>query len=176
LGATVRHQFAEEGFVYELEGPFELLSQPQLPFNGQEREPAAIERSDDSFAACRVLVVEDEALVALQLQGDLEQDGHKVVGPARSLKDGLLLASREEFDAALVDVSLGRDTSAPIADQLLARNIPFAFATGYSDTAMLPDHLRDVPKLSKPYALAEIRGVLSSLIGQRKTATPAAHD
>jgi hypothetical protein len=100
----------------------------------------------------------------LQLQGDLEDDGHEVVGPARSLKDGLALAAEESIDAALVDVSLGRETSAPIADQLLARKIPFAFATGYSDAAMLPEHLRNIPKLSKPYVIKEIRHVLASLM------------
>ena len=53
--------------------------------------------------------------------------------------DGIRLASKEEIDAALLDVRLGRETSAQIADQLLTRNIPFAFATGYSDSITLPD-------------------------------------
>jgi CheY-like chemotaxis protein len=97
----------------------------------------------------------------------LEQCGYHVVGPARSLKHGLLLATQERFDAALVDISLGRDTSAAIADQLLARNIPFAFATGYSEAAMLPQHLQEVPKLSKPYGTKEIRDTLSRLIPQK---------
>jgi two-component SAPR family response regulator len=111
-----------------------------------------------------VLVVEDEALVALQLQSDLERHGCHVVGPARSLKHGLLLAARERLDAAFVDISLGRDTSAAIADQLLARNIPFVFATGYSEAAMLPEHLRAIPKLSKPYRANEIHDALVRLI------------
>jgi hypothetical protein len=80
-----------------------------------------------------------------------------------------MLASYEEIDAALLDVSLGRETSAAIADQLLARNIPFAFATGYSDGVMLPEHLREVPKLSKPYVIENIRDILDSLIGQVDT-------
>ena len=116
---------------------------------------------------CRILVVEDEALVALQLQNDLEQHGYHVVGPARSLKHGLLLAAQERLDAAFVDISLGRDTSAAIADQLLARDIPFVFATGYSETAMLPEHLREIPKLSKPYGTKEICDALGRLIPQK---------
>jgi DNA-binding NtrC family response regulator len=114
-----------------------------------------------------VLVVEDEALVALQLQNDLQQAGHHIVGPARSLKHGLMLASQEHIDAALLDVRLGRETSAAIADLLLARNIPFAFATGYSDCALLPEHLRETPKLSKPYMIKELSRVVDSLIGDR---------
>ena len=53
------------------------------------------------------------------------------------------------------------------ADLLLARNIPFAFATGYSDCALLPEHLRETPKLSKPYMIKELRRVVDSLIGDR---------
>ena len=117
--------------------------------------------------------------MALQLQHDLEQCGYRVVGPARSLKHGLLLAGQEDIDAALIDISLGRETSAAIADKLMARNIPFVFATGYSEAAMLPEHLREIPKLSKPYVAREMHDVLSRLVpqgGQRAKASPAAMD
>jgi len=76
-----------------------------------------------------------------------------------------MLASQEHIDAALLDVRLGQETSAAIAEQLLARAIPFAFTTGYADSVMLPDHLRNIPKLSKPYVGGEIVKVLNSLIG-----------
>ena len=85
---------------------------------------------------------------------------------------GVSLALHEDIDAALVDVSLGRETSTPIADQLLARNIPFAFATGYSDGTMLPERLRKVPRLSKPYALEEVRRLVQSLVAKAKTKRP----
>ena len=84
--------------------------------------------------ASRILVVEDEALVALQLQNDLRRPAIMLSGRrGPSSMDDVGLA--RTIDAALLDVSLGRETSAAIADQLLARNIPFAFATGYSDGA-----------------------------------------
>ena len=102
--------------------------------------------------------------MALQLQADLESVGHTVVGPARSLQAGLSLAKDETIDLALVDVSLGRDTSAPIADELIARKVPFAFVTGYSDTAVLPEHLRKMPRLSKPYVLADVRRIIARLL------------
>jgi len=128
-----------------------------VPFRPAEAAEAAAPGS-------RILVIEDEALVALQLQADLESAGHKVVGPARSLKAGMSLVDREEIDVALVDVSLGRETSAPIADRLLARNVPFAFVTGYSDTSMLPEHLRAMPRLIKPYGLADVQRILAGLL------------
>ena len=92
--------------------------------------------------------------------------GYRVVGPARSLKHGLLLAAQEGIDAALVDVSLGRETSAPIADQLLARNIPFAFATGYSGPAMLPEHLRADPGSASPMLWPTCSALVESLVAK----------
>jgi len=172
LGAIANSDFRAEGFVYTLQGPFELV-QPGatvLPFGGSTHKAtlaSAKSKSGNGPEPCRILVVEDEALVALQLQNDLEQHGCHVVGPARSLKHGLLLAAQERLDAAFVDISLGRDTSAAIADQLLAREIPFVFATGYSETAMLPEHLREIPKLSKPYGTKEICDALGRLIPQK---------
>ena len=159
--------FQAEGLVYTLQGPFEMqqsASGPAYEPDRREEEPEEAAEAPAKGEGRRILVVEDEALVALQLQQDLESDGHHVVGPARCLEDGISLALNEDIDAALVDVSLGRDTSAPIADQLLARNIPFAFATGYSDSSMLPERLRSVPRLSKPYALDEVRRLLRSLV------------
>jgi two-component sensor histidine kinase/CheY-like chemotaxis protein len=169
LGATATCDFAEHGFTYTLQGPFEI-QEPAVGHkdgnSGHLGTAHAVAALEHPMSGCRILVVEDETLVALQLQGDLEGEGHQVVGPATSLKQGLTLAEEEDIDAALVDVRLGRDTSAAIADKLLARNIPFAFATGYSDVGMLPDHLHQVPKLGKPYVIGDIRRILGSLIAK----------
>jgi PAS domain S-box-containing protein len=166
LGATAACDFAAGGLVYTLEGPFEIAEGIQ----GRELPDAdaSHDAADGGVAGKghRILVVEDEGLVALQLQADLEDAGHSVVGPARSLAQGLRLAESEDFDAALVDVSLGRDSSAPIADRLLARSVPFAFATGYADSAMLPEHLRRIPRLSKPYAAEDVRRMIDGLVAR----------
>jgi PAS domain S-box-containing protein len=175
LGATASYSFTDQGFVYTLQGPFEIRERGAAPFGQSSTQgdrstatETATASLDQPMSSCRILVVEDETLVALQLQGDLEDDGHHVIGPATSLKQGLTLAEQEDIDAALVDVRLGRETSAAIADRLLARNIPFAFATGYSDVTMLPDHLRQMPKLGKPYVIGDMRRILGSLIAQGK--------
>jgi PAS domain S-box-containing protein len=171
LGAVANYDFGKEGFVYTLQGPFELAppTAEVLPFAGAAHKVQSSKTetsAKENPKAARILVVEDEALVALQVQGDLQQAGFHVIGPARSLKHGLLLATQEEFDAALVDISLGRDTSAAIADQLLARSIPFVFATGYSEASMLPKHLREIRRLKKPYVAAEMQEILSDLMAQ----------
>jgi len=168
VGALAECHFDKEGFVYSLYGPFvqHNVAPPPAPRQHRVVPFRQAEVAEVSTARSRILVIEDEALVALQLQADLESAGHKVIGPARSLKAGMSLAEREEIDVALVDVSLGRETSAPIADRLLARNVPFAFVTGYSDTAMLPEHLRAMPRLIKPYRLADVQRILAGLLNR----------
>lgn len=176
LGAVATCDFREDGFVYTLQGPFESV-QPTavlLPFAPPEQSATSAEIVSLEQVASRVLIVEDEALVALQLQNDLEENGYRVVGPARSLKHGLILASREQIDVALLDVSLGRETSAAIAEQLLSRNIPFAFATGYSDFSILPHHLQKAPKLTKPYIVRDICKVVDGLLAHRTVSVEAA--
>lgn len=168
LGAVANCDFRERGFVYTLQGPFETMQSAAevIPIAPAERsaspEPAAC-----GGDKARILVVEDEALVALQLQNDLNEQGYHVVGPARSLRHGLILAAQEEIDVALLDVSLGRETSATIAEQLSSRGVPFAFTTGYSDFAVLPAHLRGAPKVTKPYVVQDIRKVLDGLLADR---------
>jgi len=168
VGARAECQFDKEGFVYSLRGPFAVQDNAAHSSPGRHRAAAPPPADDAAPPApsSRILIIEDEALVALQLQADLERAGHKVIGPARSLQAGLTLLQREQIDVALIDVSLGRETSAPIADQLLARNVPFAFVTGYSDTAMLPEHLRTMPRLIKPYALPDVQRVLAGLLNE----------
>ncbi len=164
LGATIDSAFHPAGLVCTIEGP--LISDAETA--GMSAPAVARSRSAMNTSAVeserrRILVVEDEPFVALQLQTDLEGEGHEVIGPASNLADGLELASNEGLDAALIDIRLGGDTSATIADQLLARQIPFAFATGYSDSSMLPEHLHTVPRLRKPYARDDVRRMVEHL-------------
>ncbi|KAB2919328.1 MAG: response regulator [Hyphomicrobiaceae bacterium] len=174
VGAVAECNFHREGFVYSLEGAFALKrSGPSTaPRSQLAEEAAATDAPQPQSQGSRILVIEDEALVALQLQADLESAGHKVIGPARSLQAGMSLVEQEEIDIALVDVSLGRETSTPIADRLLARKVPFAFVTGYSDAAMLPEHLREMPRLIKPYVPADVRRLLDGLLDKSRRGLP----
>ncbi|MDR3462841.1 MAG: response regulator [Beijerinckiaceae bacterium] len=97
----------------------------------------------------RVLVVEDEAIIAIQVEDELERAGCEVVGPASSVGKALQLIAREPLDVAVLDYRLGADTSREIAATLRARHIPFLFMTGNTSTD-LPRDLRDVPCLEKP--------------------------
>ncbi len=97
----------------------------------------------------RVLVVDDEPLIAMMAEDWLSELGHETVGPAHDLATGLLLA-RGDIDAAVIDVTLGRESGYEIAKVLTARGLPFIFATGHS----LPTQAREfraIALLTKPF-------------------------
>jgi DNA-binding response OmpR family regulator len=116
-------------------------------------------------AGCRVLVVEDELLIALEIEGVLEALDCKIVGPIGKLDSALQVAVEETFDIAILDVTIRGGKIYPVAERLLARGIPFALASGYGDWA-LPEKLRDQPRLLKPFTTAELEAQIRSLCGK----------
>jgi len=96
-----------------------------------------------------ILLVEDEFLLALQLEELLQSRGGTVRGPYRGLDEAMQAAQREEFDFAILDINLNGTMVYPLADQLLTRGIPFLFLTGYS-LSNLPERFRPVTRLNKP--------------------------
>ena len=114
---------------------------------------------------CRVLVVEDETLIAMEIESVLEALDCEVVGPTGKLETALALVIEEAFDIAILDVTVRGGKIYPLAERLLARGIPFALASGYGDWA-LPQALRDQPRLLKPFTTAELEVQIRSLCGK----------
>ena len=113
----------------------------------------------------RVLLVEDEALVAMLLETILEDMGCIPVGPAATVDDGLVMAATTApLDAALLDVNVAGRQVFPIAEALKARGVPFVFSTGYGESG-LPDGWRGHPTVQKPFTEAAIREALMKAIG-----------
>ncbi len=99
----------------------------------------------------KVLVVEDEPLVALLVVDMLQDAGCIVVGPAYDVSTALELFEQDSPDAAVLDINLGKDqTSAPVADALESAGIPFIYATGYG-TAALRTKDKHKPRIDKPF-------------------------
>ncbi len=111
----------------------------------------------------RVLVVEDEFLVATLIEDMLVDAGCVVAGPIPRLSEALDAAGSGTFDAAVLDVNLGGDRVYPVADALSRRNVPFVFVTGYSSGA-LPDVHAERPRLCKPFKMADLLDKLSSVL------------
>jgi AmiR/NasT family two-component response regulator len=98
----------------------------------------------------RVLVVEDEFLIALEIEQMVAGLGWVVIGPVPTVARALMAIDREEPDFAILDVNLGSERSTPVAEVLSARGVPFAVATGYNDRQLLEQAFRNVPRLGKP--------------------------
>ncbi len=97
----------------------------------------------------RVLLVEDEALVAMMIQECLGEFGYQVVGPIATATEAAVRAADGNFEAAVLDINLGDGAVYPIADMLAARGVPFVFVTGY-DAESVDPRFRNVPVLQKP--------------------------
>lgn len=99
----------------------------------------------------RLLIVEDEFLIAMDLAQTFEDLGIEVVGPAGSVADALELLEIEgdRLDGAVLDVNVRDQTVYPVADALAARGVPFVFATGY-DAVLAPERHAGVPRCEKP--------------------------
>lgn len=115
-----------------------------------------------TFAHRRILVIEDEALVAMLVEDALLDAGFGVIGPARSVAEAMALLEAEAPAAAVLDLNLGGETSLSVADVLAERGIPFVVATGYG-AAGLPAGHRHVPVLPKPYDPADLTEALERL-------------
>ena len=95
--------------------------------------------SDERLKGRRLLLVEDEAMVAMLLEDMLSDLGCEVVGPAGNVAHALELAKGEaEIAGAILDVNVGGQPIYPVAETLKARGVPFVFATGYGETAGAP--------------------------------------
>ncbi|WP_137125139.1 response regulator [Roseomonas sp. HF4] len=114
----------------------------------------------------RILVVEDEALVAMLVEDALLDGGFAMIGPARSVAQAMASLDEETPDAVVLDLNLGGETSIGVADALMTRGIPFVVATGYG-AAGLPESHRHVPVLPKPYDPADLIAILEKLCRSR---------
>lgn len=114
------------------------------------------------MTALKVLLVEDEMLIAMDMEDMLVALGYVVVGPVMRLQKAVEKARTENFDLAVLDVNLAGERSFPVADVLRERGIPFIFATGYG-TAALTEELEGTVTLQKPVDPGQLRAAIALL-------------
>jgi DNA-binding NtrC family response regulator len=115
----------------------------------------------------KILVVEDEMIVAWLLEDMLAELGCAVIGPAASINQALAMIDAEAIDAAVLDVNLNGQMSYPIADVLAARGVPFVFSTGYGKDRLL-DGYRIFPVMQKPFHRSELEDTLAQLLARKE--------
>lgn len=111
-----------------------------------------------------ILVVEDEAAIAVDIVKTLEDQGATIIGPASVVEDALRWIEDGRIDCALLDIKLGDDVVWPVADALDRQRVPFVFLTGYSTAAVAERY--DRLAIQKPYVAADVIDALAKACGR----------
>jgi PAS domain S-box-containing protein len=146
LDADVQLDYPEAGAVWKLSCPAGRIIASDQPASG---EPSAPKREPAKAGRRKVLVVEDDALCAMDLSECLEAAGWHVIGPAASVRQAMALLESSGCDLAVLDINLDSETSEPVATALFNRSTPFLVVSGYS-SEQAPNIYRSAPLLTKP--------------------------
>ncbi|MCW2293651.1 light-regulated signal transduction histidine kinase (bacteriophytochrome) [Pseudomonas sp. BIGb0408] len=165
LGGTSALEFLPEGLRGHFKIPAKHLS---LADPAETEQPAALIALPTldlkDLANSSVLILEDQLVIAVGLEQILADAGVEDVITASSEVEALRLLTSRRPDVAVLDINLGTGTSLAVAEELQRLQIPFIFATGYGDSIALPDELKDVCIVRKPYDAASILVNLQGLI------------
>src|SRR5262249_14409428 len=144
-----------------------VLSIPRgdaIPVNGTLSKPAAeaqtVVQNEIVVSGNKIMVVEDEALVAMALRDSLDELGFSVIGPFSRISEAMIALRNNHVDAAVLDVNLGGELIYPLADVLAADHVPFVFITGYGADE-IERRYASIPILQKPIEPDALRSVFA---------------
>ena len=165
LRGTLAYDWGQDGLTVRFSIPAEHLLRP-APDQGS---PAAAPRAPLEIvarpASCRILIVEDEALIGMQLEQALVDHGCEVVGVATNVAEAMQLIERERPHGALLDINLAGEKSFPVAERLAADGVPFVFCTGYAGEQVLPPRFAGAPLVRKPFDAQSVAAIFLDLDG-----------
>jgi DNA-binding response OmpR family regulator len=121
------------------------------------------------YSGSKILVVEDNYLLAQVVCDFVAECGFDPIGPASGLETGLVYAREAPLDGAILDINLDGHFCFPICSVLVQRGIPFCFLTGYSHLSMIPQQFRGAPLVSKPFEPEEMRSVIEMMLSGQLT-------
>jgi two-component sensor histidine kinase/DNA-binding response OmpR family regulator len=176
LGGSVRFDWLGDGLRCELKIPRSQIadSAPRPPAAPRPAERPAQQASSAPSPGQRILLVEDESLIAMMMRDMLVDLGFCVVGPFGDVPAALAAAEADEIQAAVLDVNLNGESVHPVADALAARGVPFLLVTGY-DSDSVKERYADIPILQKPIEPTTLQSMLHSLAAA-KAAPPRLRD
>ena len=167
-GGEAKVQFEDDGIKVKLWLPTEAVTR-------LDDIPKAAAPVAETFVAAdstvivpkedAVLVVEDNVILALEMEIMLRRLGYSNIGTAPNQKTALRQIGENNFSIAVLDINLGGETSIKIAQKLVAEGIPFTFASGYDKAFDIPSELAEVPRLTKPVNFEELKRVINILCG-----------
>lgn len=118
------------------------------------------EPKSEPLQGLRILVVEDEMMVAMLMEDFLEEFGCTIVGPVATIDHALRLIASDAIDGAMLDLNLGGNAVCPVAQELARLRIPFLFVSGYGDQYMNGSY-NDRPRLSKPFRRLDLQRIMT---------------
>ena len=116
---------------------------------------------DNTVRGGRIFVVDDELMIRMLLDDMLTDVGYTMTAEAGSIDEAMAVASRADFDIAILDVNLAGQPITPVAEILVRRGLPFVFATGYGERGV-PEEFRTYPTLQKPFQLEALADALQA--------------
>jgi CheY-like chemotaxis protein len=164
--------YGEDGIVCEIRLPMADEGQQtaaiQSAASGERDGPGAARRNvRTNLSGKRILLVEDEPLIAMDIAAQLEAAGCEVIGPAGTVAAAKHLIAASSCDAALVDANLAGHPVDEVAAALTQKGIPFAFATGYGQEG-LPISFRGSPLLTKPFNPEQLLAAIEGLLDRKQ--------
>ena len=169
-GGDIVINYGPDGVSCEIKLPLTMeigtkIQKHEIPATSQTpadaREKAAL-----PIKGKRILVVDDEPLLLIDLEDSLTNFGCVIVGPASTLAQAKVLIEKEEFDAALLDVNLGGEKVDELAAALTQKNLPFAFVTGYGREG-LPPAFQHAPLIGKPFSQQQLLDAVGQLVAPK---------
>jgi PAS domain S-box-containing protein len=168
-GGEASIEYRTDGLTCEIKLPLPETARPSIdtPVSKIASGPSLLAQPDNrrTLQGKRILVIEDEPLVAMDVESSLTAAGCEVVGPAATLERAKVLIEESDCDAALVDVNLAGQPVDELATSLTRKNRPFAFVTGYGREA-LPAAFRGAVVLSKPFGADQLLATVEVLLYQ----------
>jgi DNA-binding response OmpR family regulator len=107
-------------------------------------------QAPSEFKGLRILLVEDDLLLAMEMEEVLRDLGCEIVGPFARLNEAIAAAVNEALDGAIVDLNLRGEMSFPLIEELRRKSVPCVLCSGYADLPEMRSQLREIPKLGKP--------------------------
>lgn len=177
LAGATAFDWRADGVRCELTVPLIDRKLVHATTNGQHppRSQTASSQRPIAVSGNRILVVEDEALVAIAIREALEELGYAVIGPCNRITEAMVALRHNRVDAAVLDVNLGDASVYPLADMLVAESIPFIFVTGYG-TEELDRRFLTVPVLQKPIERHALQTIFTQSSKARSQPRPAPLD
>lgn len=165
LGGVVTFAWEKHGLHCRLEVPASELEAMVQPVATEQ--PVKVDEEAVVAQAARILIVEDEALIALELEQTVLDLGYEVIGPAASNDEALQLVASHRPDAALLDMNLGRETSERSAMELFRLGVPFLYCTGYADAGDHAANAKAAGVLRKPLDMKVLTDALNRVLASR---------